>query len=147
MARGGRGRGGPGGHRRGRPSTPLKGTDIPGTDIPGTDIPGTGVPGAGVPDTRLPATGRRGTVRGPGAPRSPEPWPGPGAARVTPPSAVEREDRVHAGLFLRPAGAIRRGHRWAAWRTHLLPAGQRQRPGDERCLGEVPGEPARRTSR
>src|SRR3984893_15636675 len=123
-------------------STPLRGTDIPGEGIPGKDIPGTGFPG-----TRLPATGPRGTVRGPGAPPSHQPCPGPGAARVTPPSAVEREDRVHAGLFLRPAGAIRRGHRWAAWRTHLLPAGQRQRPGDERCLGEVPGEPARRTSR
>src|SRR5712691_7633273 len=66
------------------------------------------------------------------------PW-----ARTTRWSAAGREDKGHAGLFVRPAGQVRGRDGRPAWGTDVLPAGKRRRPGNERRAGEGPGELAR----
>ena len=48
---------------------------------------------------------------------------------------------------VRPARAVRRGHRRRARGAHLLPAGPRRRPHDQRRAGEAAGAGARRARR
>ena len=80
--------------------------------------------------------------------RAAPPTPSSAAARARRPPA-DRIGSSHGShrLRVRPAGALRGGHGRRARSAHVLPAGPRRRPDDERRAGEAAGVGARRAGR